>query len=316
MGFDDLGRLSDLAAAQDGLFSVEQADALGIDRGRLRRAGAAGILTRDHPNVWRFRAAPRTRRQRVRGAVLQVGPAAVASHESALVLHGLDRIEFTLAVTVPPGVNHRHEDIRVHRFGDLVDDHVTLVDGIPTTTLARAVVDVASVFSTPRLADLVDRLTITHRSLTVADVGRVLRVVNRRGRRHVARLGRLLDERGPSEPAPRSRVEREVDRLLAMSGLPTPVPEYPLPDEIPGAQFVDRAWPEAKLILEVDGRPWHARERSMAKDRARDRAASRLGWLTLRVLDEEVVQLPDVVLDDVVATYHHRRHQLGTGLGA
>jgi very-short-patch-repair endonuclease len=70
--------------------------------------------------------------------------------------------------------------------------------------------------------------------------------------------------------------------------------------------FVDRCWPEAKLILEIDGRRWHARERDMAKDRARDREAARLGWQTVRVLDEEVGDCLGAVVDDMVTIYAER----------
>lgn len=306
MGLLDLGLLSDLAAEQDGVISIHQASVLGVDGAMLRRAGTAGILERVHPAVWRFRAAPVTRRQIVRASVLQVGPAAVASHQSALCLHGADQLGFAAAVTVPPDGNHRHADIDVHRLGDIDAEHLAMVAGIRTTTLDRAVIDVASVYSPARLRELIDRLTITERRLTIARLGRVLRSVNRHGRRGISELGAILDERSASAPAPRSRVERAVDALLDTTDLPEPAKEYPLPDEQPGDQFVDRAWPDARLILEVDGRAWHARERAMAKDRARDRAAARLGWLTLRVLDEEVTDLGDRVIDDVVATYRRR----------
>ncbi len=65
------------------------------------------------------------------------------------------------------------------------------------------------------------------------------------------------------------------------------------------------------LILEIDGRSWHAREASMAKDRARDRVAARHGWQTLRILGEEIDDCPDAVIDDVRTAYAVRLEQLG-----
>jgi very-short-patch-repair endonuclease len=64
------------------------------------------------------------------------------------------------------------------------------------------------------------------------------------------------------------------------------------------------------LILEVDGRSWHARERAMASDRARDRDAASLGWQTLRVLDDEIRACPLAVIGDIEATYRMRAAQL------
>jgi very-short-patch-repair endonuclease len=78
----------------------------------------------------------------------------------------------------------------------------------------------------------------------------------------------------------------------------------------PGDGLVDRAWPEVKLLLEVDGRVWHSREQAMARDRARDRAAAAAGWQTLRVLEDEVAEVPHLVRSEVVSAYQVRRSQL------
>jgi hypothetical protein len=304
-----VGLLTELAARQDGVFSVDQAAAVGVDRRRLRRAEQAGLVVRCHPRVHAFAGASLTRRSLIRAATLQV-PDSSASHESALALHQVPSVPFGVAVTVRFGNGHLHGDIRVHRYRRFPDGHRATIDGIPTTTLERAVVDVTSVLRRAHLEHLVDQLTITSRRTSIGAIGRALRQVDRRGRVGIGALGPILDARRPAEPAPRSRLERRVDELLATTTLPRPRHEHPLPSsrELPG--FVDRAWVDAKLILEIDGRTWHAREASMAKDRARDRAAAALGWQTLRVLDEEVADCPAQVADDVVAAYTVRVSQL------
>jgi hypothetical protein len=301
--------LTDLAATQDGVFSVDQAAEVGVDRRRLSRAEDAGLLVRRHPRVHAFAGIAPTPQSAIRAATLQV-TGSRASHESALTLHRVPSIPFEVAVSVGFGAAHRHDGIRVHRYRRLPDEHSVEVDGIPTTTIERAVVDVASVFGRARLEHLVDQLTITSRRASVGAIGRALRQVDRRGRLGIGALGEVLDVRRPSEPAPRSRLERRVDGLLATAPLPRPLHENPLPSqsELPG--FVDRAWTEAMLILEIDGQSWHAREASMAKERARDRAAASVGWQTIRVLDEEVADCPTQVIDDVVAAYTMRVAQL------
>jgi hypothetical protein len=301
--------LTELAATQDGVFSVEQAAEVGVDRRRLRRAEEAGLLVRLHPRVHSFAGSAPTQRSGIRAATLQVAGSR-ASHESALTLHHVPSMPFEVAVSVGFGAAHQHGGIRVHRYRRLPDEHCLSIGGIPTTTLERAVVDVASVFHRARLEYLVDQLTITSRRTSVGAIGRALRQVDRRGRVRIGTLGRILDARRPSEPAPRSRLERRVDELLATAPLPRPVHEHPLPSQSELAGFVDRAWVEAMLILEIDGRTWHAREASMAKDRARDRAAASAGWQTIRVLDEEVADCPTQVVDDVVAAYTMRVTQL------
>ena len=311
MDTQQLARLQTIAGRHGGVFSTGEAAEHGIGIQVLQRALRAGALGRLHSSVWRFPAVPLTQLQRIWGSVLQVGPEARASHEASLYLHGVRHFELSPVVLVPPGSNHQYAGIRVHRKGDLLVEHEAVVQGIPTTTLPRALVDVASVFSRRRLEDVFDRVTVTQRATSTGAVARVLRQVNRHGRKNIRDLQGLLDDRRPAEPAPRSKVERRVDELIAGTDLPEPCREYPHPGWELGSAFVDRAWPDAMLILEVDGRTWHAREHDMAKDRARDRAAGRLGWHTMRVLDEEVHEVPEAIRDDIVATYERRRAQLG-----
>jgi hypothetical protein len=294
--------LAQHASAHHGVVSVQHAAAIGVDRRQLRRAAAAGVIEFVHPDVVRFRGTVTTRHLRVAAAVAQVA-GSTASHESALWLHRVPRMPFAVAVTTTPAGRSSRWGIRVHRAGDLATDHVTVVDSLPVTTLPRTVVDLASVFGRARLAHLIDHLTIVERRTSVAAIARVLDQVNRRGRTGIGVLAALLDARSPGTAAPRSRVERRVDRIIDTSlVLPRPLTEHPLPSgEVPG--LVDRAWPEAQLILEIDGRAWHAREQAMSKDRARDRAAAAVGWLTLRVLDEEVARDPAGLLRDVEAAY-------------
>jgi very-short-patch-repair endonuclease len=299
-----LGSLVSLAAQQHGLFSADQADALGVDPQRRHRGVQSGLLKRVHPSVYLFATTELTWSGAALAAVLQSGSGATASHESAFWLHGLGRlVDFAPVVSLPPGGRAAQVGYRVHRYCDLVDEHRCEIDGVPTTTLARAVVDTTSVLSMGRLAWLVDELMIRERLLTVGEIGRCLRQVNRRGRRRIRNLQAVLDERLPGGFVPRSRLERHVDEMIRSSRLPRPAVEFPVPGWTRGPGFVDRAWPDAKLILEVDGRPWHARESSMAQDRARDRAAAAAGWQTLRVLDEEIANVGAGVIADLERAY-------------
>jgi hypothetical protein len=170
-------------------------------------------------------------------------------------------------------------------------------------------VDVASVFSKVRLADLVDRVTITERRCALSQIARVYCQINRRGRRNIQNLAEVLDDRTSRNPTPRSVLERRVDGLIDVAGMPEPRKEMPVPNPGGLAGRVDRAWPAVKLILEIDGRPWHSRERSMRNDRERDRLAGLAGWQTVRVLDEEVRDHPSLVARDLLGIYEVRLGQ-------
>ncbi|UDY37351.1 type IV toxin-antitoxin system AbiEi family antitoxin domain-containing protein [Dermatobacter hominis] len=311
MGIDDLAAMAAIAAAQDGVFALHQACADGIDRRAVHRAASSGLIVPIRHGVYRFTATPSSVRREVRAAVLSVGDGARASHESSLHLHGVPNLPIAgPVVSVPPGRRANHPGIRVHRLVDQRADHLIEVAGIPTTTPARAIVDVSSVFSRPRMEWVLDQVTITSRLVTPGAIARVFRQINHRGRRNIAALGELLDERVAAGTVDRSTLERQMDELLAPTSLPRPTKEHPIPSLAPGEGFADRAWAEALLILEIDGRPYHERRLAMRRDRARDRAAARMGWQTMRVLDEEVADEPDLVIADLVDTHAMRVAQL------
>ena len=300
-----------MSVSSSGVVSAAQAAEVGISRQQLRDAVRVGVLQRLHPSVFWIGAGAPSRTALVHAAVMAVGPPAVASHESALHMLGVDRVPFAPVVSIGPTGRANLASVRVHRVRDMHPDHVAEVGGLLVTTIERSLVDVATVFSRSRTEWLLDHLTVTQRRTSLGRIARVVRQVNRKGRVGIGSFTAMLDARGPGPAVPRSRLERSADSLLALTSLPTPVPEYPLPSLLtargaPSAGFVDRAWPRVRLILEVDGRPWHARERDMARDRRRDRGAAALGWQTLRVLDEEIRDIPDDVVSDLVAAYAER----------
>lgn len=310
---EDQARLAKLATAQHGVFHLSQADGVGVSRRKLRYAEQTGGLESVHPKVWRMPGSPRSVHQAVWGAVLQVGNGTidsrvVASHECSLRLRGIERVPFVLAVSTGTGGNQHHFGVRVHRFCDLSPDMIERIDGIPVTTVARAIVDLTSVFRRDRLDQLIDQLTIVERATTFGAVNRALRRSNRRGRTNIRMLQQLLDAR--DESTPMSMTEKLADELLVTTDLPKPEHEYPLPGWELGDAFVDRAWPDAMLIVEIDGRSWHGRERDMQRDRERDRNAGRAGWYTARFIHSEVRDEPDVFLTDVVELHRRRSEQL------
>jgi hypothetical protein len=176
------------------------------------------------------------------------------------------------------------------------------------TTVSRTLFDLAAHLHPSRLGYVLDDALAT-RSTSLAQVGQVLTESSRRGRKGGPALARLLDARS-GEPVARTRLERMLDDVIAASGLPRPICEYPLPTDGSMTGFVDRAFPEALLIVEADGRRWHSRVSDLARDRARDRRAAKKGWQTIRVLHEELVDDPDGVARDLVDVLHRRIGQL------
>ena len=89
--------------------------------------------------------------------------------------------------------------------------------------------------------------------------------------------------------------------VLQRAGL-TAARQYQLPwSKEPVIGCVDVAIPEAMVIVEADGRRWHARYDAMARDRRRDREVLRAGWVTVRFVYKDLVDDPDGAADELAA---------------
>ena len=69
---------------------------------------------------------------------------------------------------------------------------------------------------------------------------------------------------------------------------------------------MDRAWAEAMLIVEYDGRRWHTRRAEIDRDHRRDLEASALGWHPLRLTWEQLASDPVGTAELWMATYERR----------
>lgn len=292
-----------LAASQGGCFTVAQAAAHGRSTRQLRVLESRGLLLRCAPKVTALVGSDPWQRG-LWSAVLQIG-GAVVSHESAGRLLGFPALPPLLSVTVPRDAHPRPlEGVRVHRCGPVPGGQVAVVDGLTVTSIERTVVDLAGEISRARLGFVVDDL-LAGRRTSLVKLGGVLAEVRRRGRVGGATLASLLDERA-GRPTPRSLLEQRLDDAIAAAGLGAGIAEYPLPGTAALTGFVDRAFPEARLILEADGRRWHTRTADYRRDRQRDRHAAMAGWQTVRIAWEELETDAPGVAAELRAIYLRR----------
>ena len=117
---------------------------------------------------------------------------------------------------------------------------------------------------------------------------------------------RTLDLLGPGEGLTRSQLEKLLDEALRLAGLPEPSREHPLPSVQCMTGFVDRYYPEARWIIEADGRKWHDRRLQMAKDSERDTEAARCGFLTTRRMWEHLSSDPVGCAEALADIYRER----------
>jgi hypothetical protein len=152
-------------------------------RGRSRR----GYLHRPHVGVWAVGHSNLPLEGRLLAAVKACGPTARLSHLSAAWLWGfLDSLDRKPEVTVLGGATRVRPGIVVHRTAEVFPGDVTMFKGIPVTTPARTVLDVAATRHGPALRHLVRRAQGTRRisARQLAEVCR--RLGPRRGSRRLA----------------------------------------------------------------------------------------------------------------------------------
>jgi Protein of unknown function (DUF559) len=230
-------------------------------------------------------------------AVLACGDCSVLSHRSAAALWELqDEAHGPVDVTVRTRAGRSRPGIATHR-GDVLDPRdVTRRSAIPCTSLARTLLDLAAIVDRRALERAVSRAE----ELRTFDLGAIRDVLERYpGRRGTGRLGALLGTYSPS--ATRSDAEERFLALVELSGLPHPGVNAWIPLEEGGGYSVDFLWREARLIVEVDGRTYHAKNQAFTYDRRRDRRLALAGFETRRYAASELVDDPDRVTAELHA---------------
>jgi very-short-patch-repair endonuclease len=229
-------------------------------------------------------------------ALVTYGQLRERGHSAAALLGipGFERRGLVEAVTPRPR-RHRDPTAIVHRWRVLPADHVTVVEGIACTRVARTLVDLAGVLHPRRTARAVDN-ALAMGIVTVAGLRDVFDELAQRGRKGIAAMRDILDERCDDYVPVESELEARFVDLVRGAGLPEPVRQLNVGDESDWIGRVDFAYPAMGLLLELDGRRHHSAKLDVEADRLRDARLAQAGWRTARVGWDEVVDHPDQVV--------------------
>jgi hypothetical protein len=149
------------------------------------------------------------------------------------------------------------------------------MDRIPVTSVARTLVDLAGVLSERGLSDALNEAEIAK----VLDVSALRRVMAESPGRHgIGNLRQMVDRLHPLAGSTRSILEIEFVGMVSRLGL---VP--PLVNETVEGYEVDMAWPDWRLIVELDSRGFHDTARGFEQDRERSAHLELAGWRVLRL---------------------------------
>ena len=268
--------LEELASRQWGAVSRAQLCEIGVSRDTIDYWVRARRLHVIHRGVYAVGHRALRAEGRRLAAVLACGPGAVLSHRSAAAHWGLlDTQQARFDVTAP-----RSRDgipgIRLHTSRSLDEKDTTSHDGIPITTIARTLLDLAA---TAR-ADQLERALAQAERLELYDHRAILDVVAR-GNGH--RGTQVLAQAIAGEPKwTRNDWEAAFLGLIRDAGLPEPVTNEAFEAPEHGRCEPDFYWPAHRLIVETDGWESHRTRAAFRGDRAKDAALTAAGYRVLR----------------------------------
>ena len=288
-------KIAALAKRQRGYVTRPQLLKLGLSERAIKHRIRIGRLIPVYAGVYAVGHLPTLPQDQAVGALLACGEKAVLSHSTAATVWGiLRRWETPFEVTAPTA--RRRDGIRVHRAALERRDQKTQI-GLRVTSPARTLLDVA-----PRLSDTALR--------------RAVNDLRRPGYLHLPQLADVL-ERFPRHPSSRrlrplldvprgsptrSELEDKFVAFCARFGLPEPQTNVWV-----AGREADAWFPRERLIVEIDGYPFHSDRGSFESDRDKDATALALGIATVRVTEPRIDHAAEREAERLAAILARRR---------
>lgn len=280
--------LAALATKQDGVVGHRQLLRLGFSRASVQRLVAGKHLHALHHGVYAVGHSSVSVRGRWIAALLAGGPGAVLSHATAAAVWDLrDGVGPVIHVTTARS-RGRRDGIRFHQVRKAHPEDWTRRNGLPVTSVARVLLDLAAESSLAQLGRLVERAE----RLRLFDAVAIQRVLSRAGGHRGRRpLGEVVAGQSGPPPDTRSELERRFLELCIHGGLARPA----LNVTVAGFE-VDALWPMERVVVELDGFEVHRTREAFERDRARDAVLQTLDYKVLRFTDRRLKCQPEAVL--------------------
>jgi hypothetical protein len=227
---------------------------------------------------------------------------AAASHKTAAYMWDMSSIEPKHAEIV----TIRHERIvrrhpQIHESVDLEQRDVVMVDGIPTTTPVRTIVDLGATASSRYVEHCLDTALRLH-MFDLAGVERFISRVARSGRNGIGTIRPLVEERVGWNTLTESPLEDLFRRLVSKSSLPMPVEQFHVFDGLREVCRGDFGYPDRMIVIELDSERWHMDPFTFQRDRHKQNELQALGWRVFRFTWRQLQDDPAHVLSTLAAT--------------
>ncbi len=282
-------RIAAIAMRQYGVITLVQLQAAGLSLGAIQHRVRLGRLHRLHRGVFAVGHTLMRREGHWLAAVFALGEGAAISHVTAganLALRPSDAA--SIHVTVPShGGRLQRPGIVVHRSTTLRPEDVIDADGIPTTSIARTLLDLAGMLAPGPLERAVAR-SLALRSFDLTAIRAVIDA--NRTRRGAATLARIVADIHDEPRLERSTLEARLRDLCDAHQI-----ERPEVNAIVDVYEVDFLWRAQRLIVETDGHEDHGTRIAFERDRARDAHLTVLGYRVVRFTYRQMHREPNAV---------------------
>jgi hypothetical protein len=282
----------ELASQQSGNVERRQLLLVGLSAWAIKARLRNGSFAVRYHGVYALAPAREDPQALIHAAVLAGGPHAVASHASAAWLWGfLPHYKPPAEITLTQG-DRRPRHILTHRCPSLKPRDITRQRSVPTTSRSRTVLDIAPRLSHKQLTRLVnDQRRENHLSLETLS-----EVLDRNPLHPGTKLLRpfVEDPRNPTD----SGFEDDFLTFVKNYGLPVPQTNIWL-----HGRKVDVFYPEANLIVELDGRDFHDDEDAFRDDRERDTENLKHGLTTMRMTTDRLELTPGYEAERLMEIY-------------
>ena len=296
-------RLHALAAGQHGVVGYTQLRSLGFSGAGVRQRVATDRLHALHRGVYALGRRDLPAKGRWMAAVLACGAGSLLSHVSAAVLRSLiSSSQAAVDVTILRRNGLARPGIRVHRSTCLMPADRALVDGIPCTSVARTLLDLAGVVPPRVLERACDQAEV----LRLLDWAAMEDLLSRaRGHAGVRKLRAVLETGHVGRDITRTELEQRFLPLCRGADLPPPEVNAWMALAREEMQ-VDFLWRRHRVIVEVDGFATHRTRQAFQRDRRRDQLLTLAGWRVIRFTWDDVTKDPARVIDVLRKLMSHR----------
>ena len=302
--------LSATVARRWGIVTATELLEIGLSSSIIRGLVRTGTLIGVHSGVYRMATSPDTFESRCVAACL-ADPEVVVT---GLAAARLWQFRHTARPEIPEVLaSHSRRPlavgVRIRRTNVLHrEDIVRRPDGIRVAAPPRAWFDCAWHLDDERFEKLTEWVLDKHVNVPV--LWRTTRRLEARGRPGLARVRRVMSQRGDWQKPAGSGLEVAVFRGLRERHVGPLVRQHRLKLDNGDVIHPDVAVPEMKWAVEVDHVTWHGGRFDAQRDKARDRQARRVGWQVDRVTDQELRDDFAGCMDELAELFHLRREQI------